>query len=232
MKKTVIIVFVFVLFTIFGVGNGMASGTTFFGFPVVSLILNGKQAELQNPPVIIDGNTYVPLRFVSESLGASVEWDNTKRVVTINNNSTSDNLKSKIGFDLTSIKPELYSSQGFYRVDGWMGSSFRIAGKEYKKGIGFNLDGKGIDGYVVYKTNAYFRTLTGYFGSDDIENRAGHWNQLIIYGDEKKIYESPKISSGDDPILVDVDITGMNQIKIYFNSPNGQYPVFANPKLY
>ncbi len=33
-------------------------------------------------PLIIDNRTYVPIRFVAEELGASVEWnENTKEIV-------------------------------------------------------------------------------------------------------------------------------------------------------
>ena len=39
-------------------------------------------------PFIYDGNTYVPLRFVSESFGADVKWDQTAKAVTIDEKST------------------------------------------------------------------------------------------------------------------------------------------------
>lgn len=44
---------------------------------------NGKAMNLDAPPRVIRGTTYVPLRFVSEALGADVRWDNAKRIVTI-----------------------------------------------------------------------------------------------------------------------------------------------------
>lgn len=45
--------------------------------------VNGKEIVLDVPPVIIDGRTLVPVRFVSESLGAEVEWDGNRRQVNI-----------------------------------------------------------------------------------------------------------------------------------------------------
>jgi hypothetical protein len=44
---------------------------------------NGKQVELEVPPQILNGRTLVPVRFVSESLGASVGWDDASRSVLI-----------------------------------------------------------------------------------------------------------------------------------------------------
>lgn len=36
--------------------------------------VNGATIKLQKPPVIINGSTYVPLRFIGEQLGAAVKW--------------------------------------------------------------------------------------------------------------------------------------------------------------
>ncbi len=44
---------------------------------------NGDEVTMQVPAQIIDGRTMVPLRFVSESLGALVGWDGTTRTVSI-----------------------------------------------------------------------------------------------------------------------------------------------------
>jgi hypothetical protein len=46
-------------------------------------LLNGKNLTLDAPARVLRGTTYVPLRFVSEALGADVRWDAAKRTVTI-----------------------------------------------------------------------------------------------------------------------------------------------------
>lgn len=46
-------------------------------------LLNGKNMSLDAPPRVIGGTTYVPLRFVSEAMGAQVSWDNARRTVVI-----------------------------------------------------------------------------------------------------------------------------------------------------
>jgi len=45
--------------------------------------VNGLPISLDVPPQIINGRTLVPIRFVSENLGADVGWDNDTRTVTI-----------------------------------------------------------------------------------------------------------------------------------------------------
>jgi hypothetical protein len=46
-------------------------------------VVNGQQQTLDTFAREVHGVTYVPLRFVSEALGADVRWDSAKRVVTI-----------------------------------------------------------------------------------------------------------------------------------------------------
>lgn len=66
--------------TVTGIGNNTS----------VSLVIdqrvayvNGKATSLDVPATIIDGRTMVPARFVAESTGANVGWDNVTRTVLI-----------------------------------------------------------------------------------------------------------------------------------------------------
>ncbi|WP_313999529.1 stalk domain-containing protein [uncultured Paenibacillus sp.] len=36
--------------------------------------MNNEGALLQNEPFAVNGSAYLPLRFISESLGATVDW--------------------------------------------------------------------------------------------------------------------------------------------------------------
>ena len=45
--------------------------------------VNGRQVPLDVPPMIVGGRTLVPLRFVSEAMGARVDWDPASRAVFI-----------------------------------------------------------------------------------------------------------------------------------------------------
>ena len=48
--------------------------------------INGSQVYIDQPPIIVNSRTLVPVRVVSEALGATVVWDNTDRTVTITSN--------------------------------------------------------------------------------------------------------------------------------------------------
>ncbi len=45
--------------------------------------LNDKTLKLEQAPVIIQDNTLIPIRFVTEALGGTVRWDDSERKVTI-----------------------------------------------------------------------------------------------------------------------------------------------------
>lgn len=48
-----------------------------------TVIVNGEQKELSVAPKSVNGSTMMPIRFVSENLDCSVNWDGTNRVVSI-----------------------------------------------------------------------------------------------------------------------------------------------------
>lgn len=56
--------------TVFGALNN-----TYAGHPVAKVLINGTEINDDVPAVVINGRVMVPLRVVSEALGAEVEWD-------------------------------------------------------------------------------------------------------------------------------------------------------------
>jgi len=56
-----------------------------------SAIVNGRTVPLDVPPLIINGRTLVPTRFIAENLGAQVVWDSSNRLVTIRSGTAQTN---------------------------------------------------------------------------------------------------------------------------------------------
>ncbi|MCD1257458.1 copper amine oxidase N-terminal domain-containing protein [Paenibacillus athensensis] len=50
----------------------------------VNIAVNGQMSYLSQDSIIYDGSVYVPLRNLSEMLGAKVEWDDQNRAVNLN----------------------------------------------------------------------------------------------------------------------------------------------------
>lgn len=48
-----------------------------------TLTVNGQTSTMDVAPVITDGRTYLPARYVAEALGATVDWDATTQTVTL-----------------------------------------------------------------------------------------------------------------------------------------------------
>ena len=70
--------------------NGVGTITVTYKDMEVTLYLNNKQAlvngvarELDVAPIIKDGHTYIPLRFLAECFGCNVNWDGSKYIVDI-----------------------------------------------------------------------------------------------------------------------------------------------------
>ncbi len=51
----------------------------------IKIIVSGNAIECDQPPVIVDGRTLIPLRAVAESVGAEVNWDAITKTVSIEN---------------------------------------------------------------------------------------------------------------------------------------------------
>ncbi|MCL6450461.1 MAG: copper amine oxidase N-terminal domain-containing protein [Acetobacteraceae bacterium] len=57
-----------------GIVYASARGT-YQGYPVVGVVVNGRELQPEVPAIIFNGKTLLPLRAVTEALGAKVEWD-------------------------------------------------------------------------------------------------------------------------------------------------------------
>ncbi len=64
-----------------GIVGGQASALV---TPTVKIIINGREITSDCEPVIISDRTYIPLRVVSENLGAQVTWQEATKQVIIN----------------------------------------------------------------------------------------------------------------------------------------------------
>lgn len=75
MKKKLLISSVLIFTLLFGIVVGALASSD------IKLIVNGQQVEAN--VVMVNHSTYVPLRVVSEILGAKINWDASTRTVTI-----------------------------------------------------------------------------------------------------------------------------------------------------
>lgn len=62
--------------------------------PVENILVKNRDIKFDTPPVIHEGRILIPVRAISEAMGALVSWDQEKRTVTV------DNGKNVIVFDI------------------------------------------------------------------------------------------------------------------------------------
>lgn len=90
----------------------------------INLVIDGENITTLPSPVIENSRTLVPIRFVSEKLGAQVEWNNQNRTVLITKNNRSVllridshlieyNTKNEKTFNLSDIAPKIIDSHTF-----------------------------------------------------------------------------------------------------------------------
>ena len=78
-----------VLLTACANGNGTANSVNAdTGGSDVTVTINGNAVGFDQPPVIVDGRTLVPLRAIFEALGATVDWNGDTQTVTSTRNNT------------------------------------------------------------------------------------------------------------------------------------------------
>ena len=94
-------------------------------------MVNGKSLFMDAPAIIRQGNTMVPLRFLSESLGADVQWASADRTVNI---STSGIAFSDRGGVDNSIRSDVMIDKGTVipvRLDQELSSNLSHAGDQF-----------------------------------------------------------------------------------------------------
>ncbi|EGL16264.1 MULTISPECIES: copper amine oxidase N-terminal domain-containing protein [unclassified Paenibacillus] len=94
-KKSIFITFLMIIFGIVSfAGSGFASSATFskvksesiplkleFTLNSIKALIDGSITELPAAPVLVNDTTMLPLRFIGESFGAEVKWENDSRKV-------------------------------------------------------------------------------------------------------------------------------------------------------
>ncbi|MEK8131404.1 copper amine oxidase N-terminal domain-containing protein [Paenibacillus filicis] len=107
-KKLLAVTVLLMLFS--GVATASSINGDYKGYPIVKLVVNGNEISSEIPAIIIDGVTMVPLRVVSEKLGAKVSWSSKTYTVDINSTgqAQSQNQNKKANVTLYSNDGKVY----------------------------------------------------------------------------------------------------------------------------
>ena len=70
--------------------------------------VNNETVVMERPPVIKEGTTYVPLRFVGEAIGATIDYDNKTKAIVINYNDGSSTPSKPVDTPAQQGKKDVY----------------------------------------------------------------------------------------------------------------------------
>ncbi len=170
---------------------------------------NGKEFKLDVSPTIIDGRTLVPVRFIGESLGVEVGWDNKTRTVVLKDSNQDDD--NTITYDLDTesllIKIKDYNLEFLIPADWTVVDSKNYEFEYVDKENDVQLDISMID----LDQNVTLKKFT----EDD---------KLAIYGQ----YKNSVVFTGNNDVTInDIDMhveylkftsldSSINQVKYYF----------------
>jgi len=106
-------------------------------------LVDGNLVELEAPPVLINGRIFVPLRFISEALGCTVDWDEKSRtafifkpplppLVELRPQLTAAKVAELGITSAVTIRGETKQGSGFYLGEGLVATSFHLLEGQFR----------------------------------------------------------------------------------------------------
>ena len=152
--------------------------------------LNGKPILLDTPPILVKNKAFVPLRFVAESTGASVQWNGATGSVSIH---TKKDQWEEIAHSVVMLQTNKMQGSGFIlSSDGLISTNYHVLENAKVLHILFQ-DGSVYAGPI---------TLVGYAPSRDIAILQIHKENLtpVTTNDSKKFQIGDAVTAVSSPL--------------------------------
>lgn len=69
-------------------GGGIKAKELVISFDSIKVVIDGELQQFEQSPIVVKGNTLVPMRAIFERLGAKVDWNQVQRTVTVTKGDT------------------------------------------------------------------------------------------------------------------------------------------------
>ncbi len=212
----------------FGSLGAYAATSIDVDFKPLKYFFDGVEKQSANPGFIYKGTTYVPLKFMAQSLGQEVEWDGKNNTIYVGKKpvgATGEVYLTDLENSGTNLKGNPVNKGSKFEMNGVKYDSSKVLQSEAAKS-------ESKTSYYLYKE---YSRLTGVVGMDDGTQKDENKSSFYIYADGKLVYENEGLIKGKEPAKVDLDLKGVNKIDIVFKpdtSSNYSYYVnFADIKL-
>lgn len=155
---------------------------------------------------IYEGTTYLPVRAVAEAVGKAVSWDGETMSVYLGKHSSEEPVVML--HELDYFNKEGYAFNLIYNVEDNLKNTY-VVGIETRNG----------ENSQTYYINDKYRKLKGRYILDYDYRDTDVESELKIYGDGELIYTSPVLTGGVRPIDIEVDISGVKELKVESSNP-------------
>lgn len=195
---------------------------------VKSIIIDGEDktpTEQKNMPFVYNGTTYVPVRYISESMNKKVSWDGNTGTIFIGDLQKKSSYFYKKGFaestDMIIVREDI---RGVALVNDFNWGKYTKGEdgniKYFKESITYNLNGD------VEKVEGSIDMLNE-FGKRDSDNEGNKKvsGQVRIYdSNDNIVYKSEFVRLESDPIDFEIDTKNMLNIKfeLYLQTPHSE----------
>ena len=200
-----------------------SSGRSIQVFDIVKRIVVNKEVkpfEKGKEPFVYNGTTYVPLRFIAESLGEEVDWDREMGTVYVGEKDIVE------VHDLTDMKTKVMSSRNmkFWNNRGskdeleskHLNYLEDVTGEIHNSILYCDESYSGASAYQVYALKGQYKKFIGNLGVFKLTRLSGDGKSYLkIYLDDDLAYSS-SIKRTDFNKNIELDLTGVMQMRIEF----------------
>lgn len=166
--------------------------------------VNGKVVE----PFIYNGTTYLPVRAISNALGANIVWDGSSYSVFIGNHAATG--KQAMALE----KLDYFTSDNLSSISNKQVSD-NLGNAHSSMAVALDYDTKPCS--ISYELNGKYSRLDGtYFLPNGLKDSKSNYT-MTIYGDGNQLWTGT-MSGGTKPVPVDINLTGVLQMKIEFST--------------
>lgn len=216
---------IFSSITIYATGGNMIE--VFYG--INDIKINGQSNMPEQKPFVYNGSTYVPLRYISETLGYKVGWNGETKTISISD----INIEGKLY--LSDLKPYVVDNIVLYKLNNsneekdnfnsnhWVWNYpddyvMTSAGVKYYKGIAVTPDDREV-GKMFFNLNDQYQKLSGLVAFEDFKSERIDKHYIVRFYLDDELIDEVDISKGDLPKEVSMSVKGGLQLKIEFVKP-------------
>ena len=161
-------------------------------------------------PFVFNGRTYVPLRYIAESMGKQVLWDGATKTIYINDegNSREDVYFATQSYDWSDTDIILDGDKKIVRLSTMVHNQ----NYDYREGDkGFSKRN------IVFNLNGTAKNVIGTIDMSETSPTVTNEGKVIFYDqDEKILYQSSYLRNSTEPIPFNFSVQGALQLEVEF----------------